>query len=591
MLSSEGLLVSASKDTGGKRRSAAAAEPVLPPARTSTLDLVAVLSSVQETAYQWDVASDRRVWAVNAQDVLRVSRLSDIATDSAFQMLIAPEHAGRRRAAMVSDAPAGGNGIPFRVQYQFHPDGHCGGRALWLEDHGRWWPGPDGRPARAQGVLRVLTDRHQEEQRLLFRSDHDELTGQLNRIRLSEALGAILARAERAEQPCVFLMASVDHLAVINETFGFDVGDELLTATAHAIKGQLRASDTIGRYSSNKFGIVLPDCGLAAMRIAAERLMLAVRETTITTSTCQLPATISIGGVLLTEQKSTVQHALSSALHALGRAKDKGHDRFMIHEASPSQESQRKRNGAIADQIMTALAENRLLLALQPVVHTATRKPGFYECLLRLQQPDGRRVPASEFIEVAEQLRLARLIDRRTLELAIDLLKGRPDVSLSLNVSGLTAGDSDWLVALRGLTGGRRQLTGRLIIEITETAAVRDLVQTMTFVDAVKDIGCRVAIDDFGAGHTSFKNLKLLDVDMVKIDGTFVSNLATDARDRLFVKALKELADGLGLETVAEWVKDEESAGILAGIGITYLQGYLFGEPLMPDDLPPPDTA
>ena len=552
-----------------------------------SLDVSAVLSAVQETAYRWDVASDRIAWGSNALQVLAVRSLATIDNNSAFQFLIAPEHAGRRQAAMMRAKVANGEGFPYRIQYRFLPDGRRSATTLRLEDHGRWWAGPDGMPTHACGVLRVISDGYRDEQRQLFRSDHDELTGQLNRLRLSEALGAILSRAERAKQPCAFLMVAIDHLAVINETFGFDVGDEVLAATARTLKGKLRSGDTIGRYSSNKFGIVLPDCGLAAMRGAAERLMRAVRDTTISTAACQLSATISIGGVQLPARQGNVQQALSRALQALDRAKLKRHDCFMICDAPAGQESARKKNGVIADQIISALHDQRMLLVLQPIMHAGSRTPAFYECLLRLELPGGGSIPAGEFMQVAERLRLSRLVDRRTLELAVDVLKKRPDVNLSLNVSGLTPGDHDWLVALHRLTGGRRHLTSRLIVEITETAMVEDLDQTVVFVDTLKELGCRVAIDDFGAGYTSFKNLKLLHVDLVKIDGAFVHNLAADPHDRVFIRTLKELADSFGLETVAEWVKDEATAAILGELGIGYLQGFLFGEPLLVGDLPP----
>ncbi len=197
-----------------------------------------------------------------------------------------------------------------------------------------------------------------------------------------------------------------------------------------------------------------------------------------------------------------------------------------------------------------------------------------------MEKVDGSLVSAGEFIPVAEQLGLARLIDRRTLELAIDLLRRHKDLTLSLNVSGLTCSDHEWLVALQRLTGGKRELTNRLIIEITETAAIQDLDQSINFVDTLKDMGCRVAIDDFGAGYTSFKNLKLLNVDMVKIDGAFVKNMADDTSDQIFIKTMIELAKTFGMETVAEWVGDERSAKMLAEAGITYLQGFYYGLPL-----------
>ncbi len=159
---------------------------------------------------------------------------------------------------------------------------------------------------------------------------------------------------------------------------------------------------------------------------------------------------------------------------------------------------------------------------------------------------------------------MARLIDRRTLELTCDLLKRHPKLSLALNVSGLTANNHDWLVSLHRLTGGRKAMTNRLIIEITETAAISDIDQTIAFVDTLKELGCKVAIDDFGAGYTSFKNLKLLNVDMVKIDGAFIKNLATDPHDMVFIRALRDLATTFGIETVAEWVQDERRSSCCA---------------------------
>jgi len=194
-------------------------------------------------------------------------------------------------------------------------------------------------------------------------------------------------------------------------------------------------------------------------------------------------------------------------------------------------------------------------------------------------------VSAGEFIEVAEQLGLSRLIDRRTLELSIDILKQHPSLCLSLNVSSLTTGDHEWLVALHRLTSGRRSLTERLTIEITETTAIHDLDQSVNFVDTLKELGCKVAIDDFGAGYTSFRNLKFLGVNMVKIDGSFVKNLADDKDDRVFVKSFIELAEAFGIETVAEWVGDERTAKLLIETGVTYMQGYHFGKPQLAADL------
>lgn len=552
------------------------------PVEGEALDLVGILSAVQETAYLWDISTDAISWEHNAGQVLSVRHIDEIATGQAFQFLIAPEHIARRHSEIAgATSESTTTGTAYRVQYRFVPGGRRSETSMWLEDHGRWWPGPDGKPTRARGVIRVINDRYQEEQRLLYRSDHDELTGQLNRIRLTEALDAIVERAGRSRQTCAFLMVAVNNLALINETFGFDIGDEVLSAVARTIKGKLRGGDTLGRYSSNKFGIILNDCGPGAMRTAAERFMKAVRDTTIQTAACPLSATISIGGVLVPDQATAAQAGISNALQALDKAKRGRTDCFTAYEPSPNQDTVRKRNIRVADEVTSALDEHRMLLALQPIVSLNTGETKHHECLLRIERADGSITSAGEFIPVAEQLGLARLIDQRTLELACDLLKRYPKLSLALNVSGLTATNHDWLVSLHRLTGGRKAMTNRLIIEITETAAIYDIDQTIAYVDTLKELGCKVAIDDFGAGYTSFKNLKLLNVDMVKIDGAFIKNLASDPHDMVFIRALRDLATTFGIETVAEWVQDERTVEMLREAGITYMQGFYCGVPVL----------
>jgi EAL domain-containing protein (putative c-di-GMP-specific phosphodiesterase class I) len=210
-------------------------------------------------------------------------------------------------------------------------------------------------------------------------------------------------------------------------------------------------------------------------------------------------------------------------------------------------------------------------------VQTISRKPAFYECLMRVRRHDGRLLAVSDAVPLAERLGLVRLLDHRVLELVLEELKAAPEFKASLNLSAASTVDPDWWVALRSALRADSSLAERLTIEITETTAIQDLDDTRGFVARVKDLGCRVAIDDFGAGYTSFRNLRKLGVDIVKIDGSFVQNLRQSEDDRAFVQTLIDLAQRLGLETVAEWVQDEQSATMLADWGCNYLQGALVG--------------
>ncbi|MFT3732229.1 MAG: bifunctional diguanylate cyclase/phosphodiesterase [Hyphomicrobium sp.] len=556
-----------------------------PLTETEGFDLVGILSSVDETAYVWDLSTGRFNWESNAAEVLGIGDMSKIATGSAYHALIAPEHLNSRLEAFSRSVGADRvRGVPYRLQYRLRPNGQRSEREIRVEDQGRWWPGADGHAVRARGVVRIIPDEYLEQQRQLVRNDFDELTGQLNRMRLTEALGAVLARAERQYQACSFIMISVNNLAVINETFGIEIGDQVIAEVGRRIRAKLRGGDVIGRYSSNKFGLIMLGCGQGALRVAVDRFIKAVREETIKTAMGQLTATISLGGVVIPDHAKSVQDAVNFALRALDVAKSKRFDCFVPHEPSPSSEGNRLRNKSIAEGVIAALDENRMRLVLQPMVSTKSGAPEIYEALLRMERRDGSLVSAGEFVPVAEQLGLSRLIDRRTLELAVELLKRHRDLTLSLNVSGLTCSDLEWLTALRRMTKDRPDVLSRMIVEITETVALEELDQSANFVDALKELGCRVAIDDFGAGYTSFKNLKRLNVDMVKIDGAFVKNLADDTSDQIFVKTMVELANTFEMETVAEWVGDERAARFLQSVGINYMQGYYYGMPFDSSD-------
>lgn len=548
--------------------------------------LIDIMASVNEAAYVWDMSSDKVHWSRNAEAVLGVKSLADLKTGHNFHLSIASEHAGARLETIASaskpeDAADGTTAIarPYRVQFRFMPEGRRSSKAYWMEDQGTLRPGSNCGPDIACGLIRRIDDRREEDQRLRFLSDHDELTGLMNRVRLNNAIGSVIAEAQARKHTSALLLVAIDNLGLVNETFGFDVGDETIRTVGQRLASRLRGGDAIGRFSSNKFGILINDCDNVGLNAVVKRLQEVVRESAIETSQCRFSATISIGALLMPRDANTVQGATACVLHALETAKSARQDNFALYAPSTQRRSTRKRNIEISEHVISAIDENRMRIALQPIVRTDTREAAFHECLLRMEMPDGRIESAGYFIPLAEQLGLSRLIDQRVLELTVAQVRRDPNLHVSMNVSGLTATNHAWLVALDRLTGGDRSITNRVTVEITETAAIQDLDESVNFVDALKELGCKVAIDDFGAGYTSFRNLKFLGVDMVKIDGAFVTNLKNDADDRVFVTKLAELADHFGMETVAEWVGDEETADFLRDIGITYLQGFYFGEP------------
>jgi len=236
--------------------------------------------------------------------------------------------------------------------------------------------------------------------------------------------------------------------------------------------------------------------------------------------------------------------------------------------------------GAAAEASMrAALRQDRFLLAFQPVVCSGTGKVDYFECLLRMRDEQGDIVAAAKFVTTLEQLGLIGIIDRYVLEKTFDELDTHPEVRLGLNVSGLTVSDRSWLQSLTSLLRRRSDLASRLVVEITETAALGDIMQSARFVDTLRQAGCRVALDDFGAGHTSLRHLQVLAVDTIKIDGSFVRSLADCRENRVILRHLLGLTRGFGLNTIAECVETEEEASLLREEGVGFLQGYHFGRP------------
>jgi EAL domain-containing protein (putative c-di-GMP-specific phosphodiesterase class I) len=273
----------------------------------------------------------------------------------------------------------------------------------------------------------------------------------------------------------------------------------------------------------------------------------------------------------------TVEEILAHAQESLDSAKARRRGSFLAYRPNVEREAVRKENVRATDKIITALNERRIELAFEPIVETGSRQTAFYECLMRIRRSDGTVVPASAVIPVAEQLGLVRLIDHRVIELVTTELVAAPDLRASLNVSPDSIIDPDWWSSLGAQLRANPGVAQRMTLEITETAAIQNLDETAGFVTRAKDLGCRIAIDDFGAGYTSFRNLRRLGVDMIKIDGAFVQNLPRSEDDRVFVRTLVDLGRSLGLTTVAEWVQDEEGAAVLAEWGCDYLQGALIG--------------
>jgi EAL domain-containing protein (putative c-di-GMP-specific phosphodiesterase class I) len=297
----------------------------------------------------------------------------------------------------------------------------------------------------------------------------------------------------------------------------------------------------------------------------------------IPTKSGPVSVTASIGAITIPRYARNADEAVNRAQETLDGAKRRRAGSFAMWRPNVERDAQRRVNIRVTDEIVTALNERRIVAAFEPVVEARSRQPAFYECLVRMEQEDGQALLAPDIVPVAERLGLIRLVDHRVLELAVAELAASPNVRLSLNISPDTTMDPDWWTGIESLMLAYPGAGERLIVEITETVAIQDIDDVRGFVTRLKNFGSQIAIDDFGAGYTSFRNLRKLGVDIVKIDGAFVQNIARSADDRAFVHTLIDLANRLQIKTVAEWVQDEEAAVMLREWGCDYIQGRLIG--------------
>jgi diguanylate cyclase (GGDEF)-like protein len=535
----------------------------------------AILASLGQAAFVWDIATDAMLWTDHARSVFPEIPATALSSGADFSKLIEPSPAIRAAvlAGAISKTP--GEGVPYRLEYGVRAK--TSADVLWIEESGCWFAGPDGKPARVEGIVRINNERRAREQQLLKRAQYDPLTGELNRTHLIGALAEAIEESLRFRSSFAFMLIGIDHLARINDAFGFDVADVVISEIGKRIRTRLRGGDVLGRFSGNKFGLVLKNCTVDDMNIAAERFLAGIRDEVVPTTSGPVSVTASIGAVSVPRYARDTDEAINRAQETLDAAKRRRSGSFSAWRPNLERDAQRRVNIRVTDEIVTALNERRIVMAFEPVVDARSRAPAFHECLVRMRQHDGQSLLAPDIVPVAEKLGLIRLVDHRVLELVVDELAAAPNVELSLNISPDTTVDPDWWASIESLMRTYPGVGERLIVEITETVAIQDINDVRGFVTRLKNFGSRIAIDDFGAGYTSFRNLRRLGVDIVKIDGAFVQNIARSADDRAFVQTLIDLARRLEIKTVAEWVQDEESASMLRDWGCDYIQGRLIG--------------
>ncbi len=442
-----------------------------------------------------------------------------------------------------------------------------------------------------------ITDREVAKQRLTWLAGHDPLTELYNRREFQLEFEKILTLAERYHHQTSLIFLDLDHFKFINDSSGHQAGDALLQIVARKLKEVTRSSDLIARLGGDEFAIVIPESDNAHAILFTEKLLSELKLLSLPLKGRSYRVSASVGIVTFPEHGSNFEELLSNADLAMYQAKEAGRDRW--HLFTPSEHAREQMDAKVTwkDKIEKALSDDRFVLHFQPIMHIESSEISHYEVLIRMIEEDGSLIMPGEFISVAERTSLIHDINRYVLKASIKKLSTLQEqeqpINLSINLSGRVIDDPELLQQLTELLKEHKVDPQQLVFELTETAALADVNAAEILMRELQSLGCRFALDDFGVGFSSFYYLRELPLDIVKIDGSFIKHLPTNPKDQVFVKALTDMASALGKETIAEFVEDQTTLSLLAGMGVDYAQGYHVGRPspMIPIDSVAPDAS
>jgi diguanylate cyclase (GGDEF)-like protein/PAS domain S-box-containing protein len=472
------------------------------------------------------------------------------------------------------------DGRAVRSSYEkraVHADGH----ALWVAVHTTELGAADGAERLFLVQILDISDQRRFEEQLQHLADHDPLTGLENRRAFERAVDAHLAHVRRYGDEGALLILDLDHFKAVNDTLGHHAGDALIMAVADVLRAQVRDSDRVARLGGDEFAVLLPKADEEQARAVAAKLVAAVRDERRVLGGRAWTTTVSVGVALFSAAVERGEQMLVDADLAMYDAKEAGRDRFGVYRAGDRAESRTQARLAWMDRIRGALEEDRLALLAQPILDLASGEVVHHELLLRMVSPEGDLIPPGAFLSIAERFGLVTEIDDWVVRHAIQALADHPDrdLVLEVNLSGSSIGSPELLETIETELARTGVNACSLIFEVTETAAVSNIPRARAFADRLAALGCRFALDDFGAGFGSFYYLKHLPFDFLKIDGEFVRHCAASHVDQVIISSLVHVAGGLGKRTIAEYVDEQPTIDALRRLGVDLAQGYGIGVP------------
>lgn len=459
------------------------------------------------------------------------------------------------------------------------------GQVVWVSVHATLVRAADGTPQHFLGQIQDVSERVRYEAQLQHMADHDPLTGLFNRRSFERELNQHILQVQRYGPEGAALVLDIDRFKHINDTLGHNVGDELIVKVAQTLRARLRDSDVLARLGGDEFAVLLPRGGAAEAARVAESVLAAVRaQSVLTAAGRRRPITASVGIALFSDtERLSAEDVLVNADLAMYDAKEGGRDRAATYSSQERGTSRMKARITWAERIREALEEDRFTLYAQPIVELSSGVVRQHELLLRMLDEQGEVIPPAAFIPIAERFDLMQEIDRWVVARAIqhmgEQLRAGRDLVFEVNISGSSTGDPELLTIIEHELRESGVDPVNLVLEVTETTAVANIPRAQQFAARLAELGCRFALDDFGAGFGSFYYLKHLPFDLLKIDGEFVRSCTTSPTDQLLVRAAVDIARGLGKKTIAEYVGDDATVELLRELGVDYAQGFHIGRP------------
>lgn len=474
-----------------------------------------------------------------------------------------------------------GRADSFQIEKRYR---HSQGHYVWVSFSAS--PVRDHQGAIRYFIVQVqdVSERKKAEVELEHVADHDWLTGLLNRRGFQRRLEGHIARARAGGPAAALMILDLDDFKYVNDTLGHHAGDRLITTVASILRTRLRECDLLARLGGDEFAVLLPDCGGPSAVAVADELLRTLRATPTIPDARAHRLTASVGVAELDGSHADADAALAQADLAMYVAKEAGRDGVSLWSEGSGPQRRLVERMEWVRRIEHALHSGGFQMHAQPIRNVRSGRVEHHELLIRMRDDALGLVEPGDFLDTAERFDLIRQIDHFAVDEAMRLVKhGLRGTCVAVNLSGRSIGDGNLLEVLERhaplIPGG----PGRVMFEITETAAVADLSDAARFTQDLRRIGFKVALDDFGQGFGSFAYLKHLDFDVLKIDGEFVRGCAANLTDRLIIEAVVRIARGLDVQTIAECVESAETALLMARLGVDHCQGYAVGYPVPAD--------